>query len=288
MFRHPNLKHRNGTTDDFAKEQKIDQSIRYLQVPAVKAKADVLNFLLQEINEHSSVRMHRGKVRKLYYQLGSAAAAILVLFTLYFSFGFEEYTGSSSAANVFFLPDNSRVVLDENATISYSKLFFKRNVKVEGKAYFEVESGSDFYVKTRNGSITVFGTRFSVNDLNKALKVHCYEGIVGVDYANKRIKLEGGMQMYGENSSFTIKKNQSVDYPSFARFSFNCNNMPLQEVWPVVENFFGLDIVSNQPLDKSFTGSINTGNINEVMEIICTSMDLNFEIKDGKIILEQN
>lgn len=280
MFRHPNLNHSNGTFDDLSFEEKVDQSIRYFKVPAMKEKEGALNLLLQKISETEVPQRTIGKVRRMYFTIGSvAAAACVALFFFYSFFIVETYTGGNQqAANVVYLPDHSRVVLADGAQVKFSKMFFQRSVQLKGEAYFEVEKGSNFYVKTREGGVLVIGTRFSVSDFNNSLKVHCYEGVVGVDYLNEKVKITEGVQFTGINRNIEVVENHDLGYPNYAIFNFSCTNVHLDELWPIVEKYFGVDIVAETNPKESFTGSFNTGNVKEVIDIICTSMKVSYDV----------
>lgn len=282
MFRHPNLNNNKGANDDF--QQKIDQSIRYFKVPDLKDKEDVLNGLMRKIAEQEEPAVHQTKVRKLVYAASSIAAVGLILFALYFFFAFQTYTGSQQASNVFFLPDNSRVILTDGSSLRYSKLFFNRSVKIKGEAYFEVKSGDGFFVDTREGDVLVLGTRFRVNDMKNSLHVQCYNGVVGVHYADNRIKISKGMLLEGYDQKVNVTEGNGLGYPDFAHFNFSCKNKELNEIWPEIEKYFGVDIQYNQQGNKSFTGSISTGNVNHVLDIICTSMKLEYSIDENNQI----
>lgn len=291
MFRHPNLKHSNGTFDDLNFEEKVDQSIRYLKVPAMKEKEGALNLLLQKIENPESRKHSVGKVRQLYITIGSvAAAACIALFFFYSFFMVESYQGGSQqAANVVYLPDHSRVVLADGAKLKFSKMFFQRSVQLKGKAYFEVAKGSNFYVNTREGGVLVIGTRFSVNDLNHALKVHCYQGVVGVDYKKEKVKITEGVQFSGINRNVNVLENHDIGYPKYAIFSYNGVNVQLDDLWPLIENYFGVKIIDDTSIDQSFSGSISTGNVKQVIDIICTSMKLSYEVVNGdEVIIKAN
>lgn len=285
MFRHPKINHSKGTSDDFNLEDKIGQSIRYFKVPANKDKSDVLNFLLNEIASSEYHLKPKSNVRQLYITYGSvAAAACVLLFVLYSFFGVQTYRCTNQTANVIFLPDQSRVVLAEGSELKISKLNYDREVKLKGEAYFEVEHGNKFYVKTRNGGVMVLGTRFRVNDSDNQLLVHCYEGTVGVDYSNENIKIDKGFGFEGLNSKVAVYEDSDYSYPKFASFNYDFQNKKLSEIWPVVEHFFGVKIEANFDSQKTFTGSFCTGDLEQVMEIICTPMQLKYKIRKNKKI----
>ncbi|MDA3818211.1 MAG: FecR family protein [Prolixibacteraceae bacterium] len=279
MFRHPNLNNNNGAQYDFQK--KIEQSIRYFKVPDAQDKEDVLNGLMRKIAEQEEPAVQKTKVRKLIYSVSSVAAVGLILFALYFFFAFETYTGSQQASNVFYLPDNSRVVLTDGASLKYSKINYNRNVKLKGEAYFEVKSGDGFFVDTREGDVMVLGTRFRVSDMKKRLHVQCYEGAVGVHYATERVKISRGMLLEGFEQEVNVTEGKGYGYPDFARFNFSCKNKDLNEIWPEIEKYFGVDINYTHPDCQSFTGSISAGNVNHVLDIICTSMKLEYTINEN-------
>ncbi|MDA3880759.1 MAG: FecR family protein [Prolixibacteraceae bacterium] len=246
-------------------------------------KEDVLDNLMRKIAEQKEPEVHQTKVRKLFYTVSSVAAVGLILFALYFFFAFETYTGGSQqASNVFYLPDNSRIILTEGTTLKYSKITYNRNVRLKGEAYFEVKSGDGFYVDSRQGTVAVLGTRFRVNDEASSLTVQCYEGIVGVHYADQKIKIAEGMLLKGEENKIVVTDGKGKGYPDFARFNFSCKNQNLNEIWPEIEQYFGVDITcKSTSKNKSFTGSISAGNINDVLDIICTSMKLDYTIDEN-------
>lgn len=291
MFRHPNSKYRKGTIDDLAFEKKIDQSIRYFSVPATMAKEGALNLLLDRIAIAEAAPRVQGKVRKLYYTIGSVAAAACIALVVFYSFFMvENYTGGNElAANVVYLPDHSRVVLADGASIKYNKMFFNRNVKLKGEAYFEIQHGNNFYVKTRQGGVLVIGTRFSVEDRDEVFVVNCYEGIVGVDYLREKIRIADGMHFSGKGQSFEVQEDQNYGYPEFALFSYSFDNIRLDALWPVVEQYFGIDINNKVATKEAFSGSFHTGNVQEVIDIVCTSMKINYQVvnEDEVIILSR-
>ena len=244
--------------------------------------------LLQKIDHAETQKRPMGKVRRLYITVGSvAAAACVALFVFYSFFMFETYQGGNQQAeNVVYLPDDSRVVLADGARLKFSKMFFQRSVQLKGEAYFEVEKGSSFYVNTREGGVQVIGTRFSVNDLNKSLKVHCYEGVVGVDYFKEKVKITEGVQFNGVNHNVNVFENYDTGYPRYAIFNFNGVNVHVNEIWPLIENYFG---VTDSTFNESFTGSISTGNVKEVIDIICTSMKISYQVvNEDEVVIKTN
>ncbi len=292
MFRHPDLNNMQreleNTSLDMEINQSINQSIRFFKVPATKEKSDVLNALLNDITELKIIRPEKNRARRLYIAIGSiASAACLLLFLWYFSFSYETLSVAQGENNIFFLPDHSKVILAPNSKISFSKFFFDRDIALSGEAYFEVEKGSKFTVKTPNGEVKVLGTKFSVSDKNDGFVVYCYEGKVEVKYGNEeRQLLKGNKFTSSENTLVTVDVKQEP-LPDFIYFDHTFVNKSLTDIWPIIENHFGVTIYSNIPFNRKFTGSIRSNNINEVIEIICTSLDISYSsVSDGEFLIQ--
>ena len=68
----------------------------------------------------------------------------------------------------------------------------KRDLTLEGEAYFKVQKGQTFSVNTTDGVVKVLGTHFNVKQRNNYFEVNCYEGLVSVTYNNETVKLPPG------------------------------------------------------------------------------------------------
>jgi len=79
-------------------------------------------------------------------------------------------TTSENEVRTFFLPDSSRVILNRNSTLSYSKVWdnASREVWLEGEGFFEVKhliTHSRFQVHLSNDkAIEVLGTEFNISE----------------------------------------------------------------------------------------------------------------------------
>jgi ferric-dicitrate binding protein FerR (iron transport regulator) len=291
MFRHSDLDNKHRELKEFKLDQEfnqsINESIRFFKVPATREKSDVLNVLLNDITGLRIVRPEKNRARRLYVAIGSvASAACLLLFLWYFAFSFKTISGVQVGSNVYYLPDHSKVILSPDSEIKYSKLFFNREVALDGEAYFEVEKGSKFSVKTPNGEVRVLGTRFSVSDKDDGFVVCCFEGKVQVSYGNEERQLLAGNKFNSAERNIIplIKTTPDTDIAYFDQAFYNKS---LKEIWPIVEKHFGVTIYSNIPVDRKFTGSIHSKNVKEVIDIICTSLDMSYmSVNDGEFLIQ--
>ncbi len=133
------------------------------------------------------------KNNSILLQLIKVAAVILLVvssvfyLTDLFSNSFELIKNQTEQVQKYTLPDNSVVFLNINAELKYNVTKSKRNIKLNGEAYFEVEKGeAPFIIETKNSFIKVVGTKFLVDSKNKKTKLVVTEGIVEFGNKNKK------------------------------------------------------------------------------------------------------
>jgi ferric-dicitrate binding protein FerR (iron transport regulator) len=151
-----------------------------------------------------------------------------------------------------------------------------------------VQKGSKFSVKTPNGEVDVLGTRFSVSDKEDGFVVYCFEGKVEVKYKEEERQLLAGDQFIRGNQLLTPDNAEKSLNPASLYFDEDFKNKNLSEIWPIVEKHFGVKITSKIAGDRKFTGSIHSADVKEVVEIICTSLDLNYtQVNDNEILVSK-
>jgi transmembrane sensor len=117
-------------------------------------------------------------------------------------------TVSYGSKSKVILPDGSRVCLNSGSTLRYPAKFSRvsRNVYVEGEAFFDVRKDPlhPFYVKTRDITIKVLGTKFNVKSYadEKTIQATLVCGSIEV-YSNKK-------EITEQNRLLALKPNQQV------------------------------------------------------------------------------
>lgn len=259
--------------------EKADQLLNSYQVHAKMDKEEVLDTILNKIEQREKT-----PVRKInWYSVAgfSAAATVAILVAFYFFTATVTISTSDEDTLTYRMPDDSRVVLHDNSSVKFGRYFNKRNVALVGEAYFEVEKGDGFVVKTKNGNVAVLGTRFFVDDSGNQLKVRCYEGKVKTEFENEAWVLEPGTQFFGdERSSEKSTFEKAIDLPEFARFSQSFSNAPLSKVTHEIESFFNIQIFLESGAEKNFSGTIHTGNLESALQIVSESLNLEYKFED--------
>jgi len=268
-------------------ENRIEQVIRAYSIPARKDKHAAYKETLRKIEEGKRRRTEHGALllSPVYRIAISTAASLILIFLLQLLLFSQTRFESSDQAASFRLPDQSRVVLSENSSISFPKYRWNRKLELQGEAYFEVKKGNKFIVKTDEGSVSVLGTRFLVTEKEDNLQVSCFEG--KVLYENKKLEEEipaGYSKEFKKDDLLTIQQIESA-YPTSAVFNTNYSGENLQQVVTDLEKFFQVKIQLQTGGSHFFSGNLQTANLDSALKIISRSLDLHYSFKTSDEIL---
>lgn len=211
------------------------------------------------------------------------ASVIIVVFGLYYFFMFnnmtEVQTLVAEKTNIE-LPDESQVVLNALSEISYNKEDWdnKREIKLEGEAFFDVAKGAKFDVVTTAGTVSVLGTEFNVKQRGSFFEVACFEGTVQV-VANGLTEI----LHQGDNVRFfngeVEKGNQGYDEPKWTNNMSYFERIPVSEVFAELKRQYDIDISLENVNDQElFTGGFTHDNLNNALMGISEPMGLEFKI----------
>lgn len=221
-------------------------------------------------------------------RISSFAAVVLVLIGLYLfmnSSNLDVKTRYGETSTIE-LPDGSMVTLNANSSLSFDKKNFmdKRNINLKGEAFFDVTKGSRFVVKTKEGLITVLGTKFNVDTGNEFLEVKCYSGKIKVTKDNKTITyLTHGKSVRILDESLE-KAEFSSSNPSWINGISSFDNTPFWKVVNAIENQFNLKIKNLEPYaSERFTGSFSNTDKENALQTVFDAMGLDYT-SNGNII----
>ena len=186
----------------------------------------------------------------------------------------EEYTEIT-------LPDGSKVSLDVGTTVKYTELRSgRRNVELQGLAYFDVIKGKPFQVHTENGTVEVLGTSFNVNSFDDELKVECITGKVVVE-ANESMAVltPGSMIKTTEGELGVIEAFNVQNGMAWMTGEFYYQNSLLSEVITEIERQFEIDVALDiKNANRTYSGLFNNKDeIEEVLKTITVPMGLKYK-----------
>ncbi|BBE20327.1 anti-sigma factor [Aquipluma nitroreducens] len=189
----------------------------------LKGQSPNFNRMLDQVHHqinNQQIQQHKPKtLSKSLYQAFSKVAAILVipllLLSVYFYFN-PSNSSNQLASNTFReiytkpgtrtqidLPDGTRVWLNDGTIFRYPERFTgsKREVFVDGEAYFEVKSNPDnpFVVNNPMMNTVVTGTHFNLNAYSS-------------DNYFEATLLEGKIHLENEKNKLVVKPGQQVQF----------------------------------------------------------------------------
>ncbi len=216
----------------------------------------------------------------------AAAVALIVGVGFWYAAYFLEKSFSASAGQtaLVILPDGSEVKLNASSTLSYSKWTWKRKriVHLNGEAYFKVQKGEKFTVKSTHGETQVLGTQFDVYDRRNTLQVKCFEGKVRVsDKQQTKVITKGqGVKITDKVAKdLVINAHQPAWFDGETKFFENS----LQEVFDEIQRQYILEIqLGDVDVNRQFTGVLPNNNLDKALQHLCEAMNLKYQKTDDK------
>lgn len=268
---------------EFESYKKLYENAHYFKSPSINKEVQYTKFKALLQNDTSISRQNSS----LKFIMRIAAIFVIGL-GLYFTVLKEDYVNVNTViaqqTNVN-LPDNSEMILNADSKIKYNEKDWdnKRELKLDGEAFFKVAKGKKFDVKTDLGTVSVLGTQFNVKQRGKLLEVTCFEGLVSVAFGKSNIKLPAGNSLRLLNGEFTEGKTTQLK-PSWIDGKSTFVSIPYHEVLAEFERQFDVSIVlSNFDKHNIFTGSFTNDNKELALKSITQPFKLSYDINDDQI-----
>ncbi len=197
------------------------------------------------------------------------------------------------------LSDGTKVYLNAESKLTFPESFTgnKREVMLEGEAYFEVTKSktSPFIVKTNDLTIKVYGTIFNVSAYESDFKTQTtlVEGIVGVSIDNQNeIKLEPGEQANYDRKTGEVNTCEVNTYlfTAWKDGLFVFENEPLEKILTRISRWYDVDIefVVDKLKNETFTGDLKKyEDITKILDMISMASTIEFKVEKNKIIVNQ-
>lgn len=263
--------------DDFDLNTKIIDKAKHFDVPTDSSVKSYTDFKNNFDNRKKTVI--KLKPYKILYRI---AALFIIGFSTYFLFFYNNLTTVKTLASqktTFELPDASSVVLnaDSKAQFNKKKWIDKREVSLEGEAFFKVAKGSKFDVITSSGTISVLGTQFSVKNRSDFFEVKCFEGIVSVSSNGKLQRLTKGKTYRILNNLVAIDSTYSSN-PEWIYNKSSFKSVPLYEVLDELERQYNVTINTRKVDTKRlFTGGFIHDDLEQALIAITVPFDLTYK-----------
>ncbi|WP_452228725.1 FecR family protein [Lacinutrix sp. MEBiC02404] len=188
------------------------------------------------------------------------------------------------------LPDHSYVHLNAISKITFNKKSWNTNrtITLDGEAFFKVEKGSTFNVKTDAGTVTVLGTQFNVKQRKDYFEVVCYEGSVQINYNTGKARLKAGDSFLILNGNVTTAITTNVKQPEWINHVSAFTSVPLSKVLAEFERLYNVKFeTSNIETSTLFTGKFTHKNIDIALKSITEPLQLSYTKTNKTIILSR-
>ncbi len=218
-------------------------------------------------------------------------AAILTIF-----FGVRYYnstldteinTLASEKTNIE-LPDASDATLNALTSLKFNNNRWtnKREVRLEGEAFFKVAKGSKFDVITEDGVVSVLGTQFNVKQRDNIFEVVCYEGLVGVAHGDSYVKLKPGDSYVILDGKLIAKEKETLTAPIWLENISHFESMPFKEVVAEFERQYNVTVASGS-IDTTllFTGNFKHDDMDLALKSITLPLNLKYSLKNDSTIV---
>jgi len=228
---------------------------------------------------------NKAKVRKLNWiqPLMRVASVAVLAIGVYFFFFYSSMTEVQTLAGektTIELPDRSQVILNSMSEISFNegKWEDKRQVELEGEAFFKVAKGEQFDVVTDQGTISVLGTQFNVKQRENYFEVRCYEGLVRVQTKDtiKKLAIGETLRIYDGLLSFSTT---TYPEPQWTRNSSSFKSVPYYQVLAEIERQYNIIIeYSGEKKFLLFTGGFVHDSLENALNSISEPLELTYKI----------
>ncbi|AUP80826.1 FecR family protein [Flavivirga eckloniae] len=248
------------------------------------------------VNDFETFKQHynatKTPVKKLYWlnPLLKIASVFVIGLGIYFAFFFNSLTQVETLASektTIELPDQSKVELNALTKVVFNAKDWdeKREVELEGEAFFKVAKGKIFDVKTESGTVTVVGTQFNVKQRAHYFEVKCFEGIVKVTSDTITRQLHAGDIFQVIDGKFSEGRTGALA-PKWTRNISHFEAIPFKEVLAEMERQYNVKI-SHKGIDANrlFTGGFAHNKLEDALISITQPMGMTFELQASNLVI---
>jgi ferric-dicitrate binding protein FerR (iron transport regulator) len=214
------------------------------------------------------------------------AAIVLGGAYFYLNSQIESISTQYAETKEIILPDTSEIRLNAESKISYDekKWDIKRNISLQGEAFFKVAKGKAFTVTTEQGTVTVLGTQFNVENREGFFEVTCYEGLVSVVYDEEETKLPAGNSIIVINGKLSKSSAAINGQPSWMRNESSFQSIPLKYVFAEFQRQHNIKVYS-EGVDTNmlFTGSFSNTDTDLALKSISIPLQIKFTLEGSNV-----
>lgn len=248
------LKQHPSQAEEVRLAKQLVNGLQFKEAGISTQQVDALWDKIEVATEAKEIKLQPKPKRTWMYYAIAACLAALVAFLFLMPSQQVQIMADRGERVEHELPDGSVVRLNTQSVITYNKKSWAndRAIELEGEAFFEVEKGNPFIVKTNLGEVEVLGTSFNVNTLGDFV-VTCHEGEVVVRsvlsetpiplVASKGVVFASGSSPQQFDFDLNQRDTWRNDLLIFERSS-------LKEVFEALENQYNVEISASTEMEQ--------------------------------------
>lgn len=261
---------------------------------------DKLDSKLPQVLAQTTIEKGGGKIirfRKKQWAVAATIALILSVGGYWFS---NNYIGSTDLIVLETglneqleqrLPDGSRIILNENSSISYEKDFEERLVSLKGEAFFDItkQNGATFKIVSGNTTTTVLGTSFNVRAYPDESKVEVTveSGVVELQESSEaqdKVQLKAGdTGFYDVNLKQTgISKELDDNAHAWRTKALVFNDIKVEAILHAMERYFNIEVEveNDQILNCKWSADYQNPNLQNIWDAFAYALDLEVQTEE--------
>lgn len=230
-----------------------------------------------------------------FLKISYSAAAVLILFIAVYQLWLKPTPELQFASNTEIikesLPDGSHITLNAKSKITYPEQFAKneRRVKLEGEAFFDVESNKEkpFIIEAGNAFIQVLGTKFNVKAYeNSEIEVIVTEGLVKLFVVDPETLDSASILLEaGEKGRISTASGQPVyvsenipDELAWMDYTLIFKDTDLKHAFDLLESYYAVQIeVSDKKIyNCRLSTTFSNNKIDDIIEVIVAIFEFEY------------
>lgn len=192
------------------------------------------------------------------------------------------------------LPDGSLLTLNAQTTVRYNLADGKRQVSIDGEAFFEVARDPEhpFVVSANGMTVTCLGTSFDVRNYSDEsnASVVLRDGKVRVNARDADLTMEPGSRVLMDRQTLALSKHTVTpsDYTAWLNGEIKFNNQTLEEIAAELSRNYNIDLVitSDELKQERFTGYLGRSSLRNILDVLCLASNMSYHVdNDTKVYI---
>lgn len=278
---------------DHSEEEPIEISDEELQEGLRNLEKTIAEKIQEEQQQALDQRGFGNYRREMYKNIAIIVLLIissLSVWAFYVQYNLTAKEIMISGKREILLPDSTEIFSNKSTTVSFHQTLWKRETRLEGEAYFEVQRNErqPFVIHAGETTIKVLGTAFLVKAYpGEPVQVSVISGNVTVLHKDQRIEIKDGEEVLVTGDDEMIKSD-SID-PNLLAWKTGklvFKNAPVKKVLRELEKIYDVkfEVEAQKILKCPFTGKFDNLPLKEALDVLAFSLHMSVDFVDNKLV----